>query len=217
MSVMVVEPTYSDETRAIFDDSAIKTPAPGEQELLVKRVLSGDREAFGEIVLQYNTLMLRTAYMIVRDHDLAEDAVQDALIQAWQHLAHLRSADALRPWLMRIVVNQCISFKRRLARSNAFVRQSMQEHETNAIAAEAELLNGKIESEWDLAHAISELPRKQREVIALHYYHGMTLPEIAQAMQTSQNTLKKRTQAALANLRRLLNIDGETKAFESVA
>lgn len=45
----------------------------------------------------------------------------------------------------------------------------------------------------------------------------MTLPEIAQAMQTSQNTLKKRTQAALANLRRLLNIDGEAKAFESVA
>ncbi|HLL79131.1 MAG TPA: RNA polymerase sigma factor [Ktedonobacteraceae bacterium] len=217
MSVMAAEPTYSDETRAIIDDSAIETPALGQQELLVERVLSGDREAFGEIVQQYSTLMLRTAYMIVRDHDLAEDAVQDALIQAWQHLAHLRSADALRPWLMRIVVNQCISFTRRLARSNTFVRQSMQEHETNAIVAEAEQLNGKIEGEWDLARAISELPSKQREVIALHYYHGMTLPEIAQAMQTSQNTLKKRTQAALANLRRLLNIDGETKAFESVA
>jgi RNA polymerase sigma-70 factor (ECF subfamily) len=44
----------------------------------------------------------------------------------------------------------------------------------------------------------------------------MTLPEIAQAMQTSQNTLKKRTQAALTNLRRLLNID-EAKTIESVA
>ena len=217
MSVMAAEPTYSDETRAIFDDSAIKTPALGEQELLVERVLSGDGEAFGEIVQQYNTLMLRTAYLIVRDHDLAEDAVQDALIQAWQHLAHLRSADALRPWLMRIVVNQCISFKRRLARSNTFVRQTMQEYETNAFVAEAEQLNGKVEGEWDLARAIAELPGKQREVIALHYYHGMTLPEIAQAMQTSQNTLKKRTQAALANLRRLLNTDSETKAVESVA
>ena len=212
----VIAATYSDGSLAPFEDAPIEMPISGEQEILVERVLAGDKEAFSEIVQQYSTLMLRTAYMIVRDHDLAEDAVQDALIQAWQHLAHLRSADALRPWLMRIVVNQCISFKRRLARSNAYVRQSIQEHETGAIAAEADQFNGKVEGEWDLARAIAELPGKQREVIALHYFNGMTLPEIAQAMQTSQNTLKKRTQAALSNLRRLLNID-ETRTIESVA
>jgi RNA polymerase sigma-70 factor (ECF subfamily) len=48
------------------------------------------------------------------------------------------------------------------------------------------------------------LPHKQRVAIVLHYYNGMTLPELATTLQTSENTLKKRIQAALTNLRRML-------------
>jgi RNA polymerase sigma-70 factor, ECF subfamily len=175
-----------------------------EQYILVTRALQGDDAAFGEIVDQYSTLMLRTASMIVGDRDIAEDVVQDALIQAWNHLADLRKAGALRPWLMRIVVNQCISFKRRLTRSAAFMRQVLAEQETDVIAQVADAYKGRLEGDWDLAHAIESLPMKQRVVIILHYYNGMTLPEMAEALKTSENTLKKRIQAALTNLRRIL-------------
>ena len=51
---------------------------------------------------------------------------------------------------------------------------------------------------------IEVLPAKQQTVIALHYYQGMTLPEMSRALQTSENTLKKRIQAALSNLRQIL-------------
>ncbi len=175
-----------------------------EQERLVTRALQGDQAAFTEIVDQYSTLMLRTASMIVGDRDTAEDVVQDALIQAWHHLADLRKAGALRPWLMRIVVNQCISFKRRLARTTAFMRQALSEQETDLIAQVADDHKGRMERDWDLAHAIENLPLKQRVVIVLHYYNSMTLPEMAQTLHTSENTLKKRIQAALTNLRRML-------------
>ncbi len=175
-----------------------------EQYILVNRALQGDQAAFGEIVDQYGTLMLRTASMIVGDRDIAEDVVQDALIQAWHHLADLRKAGALRPWLMRIVVNQCISFKRRLARSTAFMRQTLAEQETDIIAQVADAHKGRLERDWDIAHAIESLPAKQRVVVILHYYNGMTLPEMAEALRTSENTLKKRIQAALINLRRIL-------------
>jgi RNA polymerase sigma-70 factor (ECF subfamily) len=175
-----------------------------EQELLVTRAIQGDQMAFSEIVDQYGTLMLRTASMIVGDRDIAEDVVQDALIQAWHHLADLRKAGALRPWLMRIVVNQCISFKRRLARTTAFMRQALSEQETDLIAQAADDHKGRMERDWDLACAIESLPMKQRVVIVLHYYNGMTLPEMALTLNTSENTLKKRIQAALSNLRRIL-------------
>lgn len=175
-----------------------------EQELLVTRAIQGDQMAFSEIVDQYGTLMLRTASMIVGDRDIAEDVVQDALIQAWHHLADLRKAGALRPWLMRIVVNQCISFKRRLARTTAFMRQALSEQETDLIAQAADDHKGCMERDWDLACAIESLPMKQRVVIVLHYYNSMTLPEMAQTLNTSENTLKKRIQAALSNLRRIL-------------
>ncbi len=181
-----------------------------ELEALVTRALQGDHNAFSIIVDQHNTLMLHTALMIVGDRDIAEDVVQDALIQAWHHLADLRKAGALRPWLIRIVINQCISFKRRLARTTAFMRQALSEQETDLIAQAADDYKGRMERDWDLAHTIELLPIKQRVVIVLHYYNGMTLPEMAQALQISENTLKKRIQAALTNLRRMLRADEET-------
>ena len=182
----------------------VETDTTLEQYKLVTRAQQGDKDAFDDIFDQYSGLMLRTAYSIVKDRDSAEDAVQNALIQAWQHLPSLREAGALRSWLMRIVVNQCISFKRRLARSTMFLRQSISEQETDLASQIAEYAKGRIERNWDLAQAIENLPAKQQMVIALHYYQGMTVPEISQALQISENTLKKRIQAALSNLRQVL-------------
>jgi RNA polymerase sigma-70 factor (ECF subfamily) len=172
------------------------------QEELVTRALYGEQEAFNDIVKQYSAMMLRTASMIVGDRDTAEDMVQDAFIQVWHHLPELREVGALRSWIMRIVVNQCISFKRKVARSAAFMRQSLMDQEADMLAQIADDHKGRMERDWDIAHAIGTLPPKQRIVIVLHYYYGMTLPEMAQTLHTSENTLKKRIQAALTNLRR---------------
>ena len=179
-------------------------PEQHTQQLLVARALRGDREAFDDIFDQYSRVMHRTAYRIVKDPDIAEDAVQDAFILAWQRLPSLRESGALRSWLLRIVVNQCISFKRRLSRSTMFIRQSFSEQETDLASQITNYYEGYMERNWDLAQAIENLPAKQQMVIALHYYQGMTLPEISQALQISENTLKKRIQAALRNLRRVL-------------
>ncbi|GAC1372182.1 MAG: hypothetical protein PVS3B1_20620 [Ktedonobacteraceae bacterium] len=200
MALPLVETALDKEESKLAQENAEQL----ELELLVGRATQGDQEAFSNIVSQYSTLMLRTATMIVGDRDIAEDVVQDALIQAWHHLPDLRKAGALRPWLMRIVVNQCISFKRRLARTTAFMRQALSEQETDLIAQAADDHKGRMERDWDLAQAIETLPVKQRVVIVLHYYNGMTLPEMAQTLSASENTLKKRIQAALNNLRRTL-------------
>jgi RNA polymerase sigma-70 factor (ECF subfamily) len=194
---------------AEIEEIAMHAPAYQQevQHSLIVRACQGDQEAFNSIVDQYSTLMYRTVFMIVSDHDVAEDIVQDALIQVWYHLSDLRQADALRPWLMRIVVNQCISFKRRLTRSAAFKRQVLSDQEIDLIAQATDQYKGHLERNWDLAQALESLPIKQRVVIILHYYHGMTLPQMAQALTTSENTLKKRIQAALSNLRRILCTD----------
>lgn len=185
-----------------------------EQHLLVARALQGEMGAFDEIIERYRGLMLRVAYGIVRDQDVAEDAVQNAVIQAWQHLPNLRQASALRSWLMRIVVNQCISFKRRMTRSTQFLQQTIVEQEIERASQVANDAGGVIERYWDLARAIKDLPEKQQTVISLHYYQGMTLPEISRVLQTSQNTLKKRIQAALGRLRQeLRSVDIDEAIF----
>jgi RNA polymerase sigma-70 factor, ECF subfamily len=172
-----------------------------EQRILVDRALQGDTSAFDDIFDRYGSLMLRTAYSIVQDRDSAEDIVQNSLLLAWQHLPGLRETGALRPWLMRIVVNQCISLKRRIARSTAYLHQSFSEYEAEQASQIADYAEGLRERKWDLEQAISQLTPKQQMVIRFHYYHGMTLPEISQKFQISENTLKKRLQAGLSHLR----------------
>lgn len=196
-------PTQLEEGQEI-EMTSEQTPEQVQQEITVSRALQGDQKAFEDIVEQFGNLMLRTATLIVGDRDVAEDVVQDAFILAWNHLSDLRKAGALRPWLMRIVVNQCISFKRRLARNTAFIRQTLSEQEIDLVAQAADDFKGKMERDWDLAQAINNLPMKQRVVIVLHYYNGMTLPEMSRSLETSENTLKKRIQAALNNLRHTL-------------
>ena len=171
------------------------------QRTLATRAQQGDEEAFEDILDTYKGLMFHIAYSIVKDRDIAEDAVQDAFIQAWQHLPNLRETRALRSWLMRIVVNRCISFKRRVVRSAVFLQQSFLEQQIERASQIAEYAEGQMERNWDLAHAIGNLPAKQRMAITLHYYQGMTLPEMSRMLQTSENTLKKRIQMALSNLR----------------
>jgi len=191
----------------------VKSPEHLAQQFQVEKVLQGDKDAFGAIVNQYSALMMRTAFMIIGDRDIAADAVQDALIQAWQHLPGLRESGALRPWLMRIVVNQCISYKRKAARTAAFVRQSLADQSIQLAAEIADDHKGRIERDWDLAETVKKLPPKQQTVIMLHYYQGMTLPSMAQRLHISENTLKKRIQAALTNLRRDLRPDERAGAL----
>jgi RNA polymerase sigma-70 factor (ECF subfamily) len=194
-------------------EGIVKSPEQIAQQALVEKVLQGDTEAFGAIVDQYNALMMRTALMIVGDRDIAADAVQDALIQAWQHISGLREAGALRPWLMRIVVNQCISYKRKVARTTAFVHQALADQSIQLAAEIADDHKGRLERDWDLAETVKKLPPKQQAVIMLHYYQGMTLPSMAQTLNISENTLKKRIQAALHNLRQVLNPYEEADAL----
>src|ERR1700730_9618639 len=157
----------------------VKAELMAEQRILVARALRGDADAFDDIFDRYGGLMLSTAYSIVKDRDIAEDAVQNAFIQAWQHLPNLRETGALRSWLLRIVINQCISFKRRLARSTMFLYQSFSEQEAFLASQLADDARGRMEGSWDLAQAVEQLPAKQQNVVALHYYQGMTLPAIS--------------------------------------
>jgi RNA polymerase sigma-70 factor (ECF subfamily) len=217
-ALLTDEPTvrFSELMESEFTESAaeqqekVKADGMSEQRILVARALQGDEDAFNDLFDRYSGLMLRTAYGIVKDRDSAEDAVQNALIQAWQHLPGLRETGVLRSWLLRIVVNQCISFKRRLARSTMFLHQSFSEQEALLASQVADDASGRMERCWDLAQAVKQLSAKQQNVIALHYYEGMTLPAISQRLQISENTLKKRLQAALSNLRRALRDADET-------
>jgi RNA polymerase sigma-70 factor (ECF subfamily) len=115
------------------------------------------------------------------------------------------------------VINHCISIERKEARSANFIRLPLDQQVTDLVAQVVDDFYEDLERDWDLAQAIKYLPVKQQVVIMLHYYNDMTLPSMAKVLNLSENTLKKRVQAALINLRRALRAadSNEVEMFSS--
>jgi RNA polymerase sigma-70 factor, ECF subfamily len=162
---------------------------------------------FEAIARDYGNLLLSTARLLVDDESTAEDVVQSSLELAWRNLASLRDRSAMKAWLVKIVMNQALSVRRREVRSATYLRNTAHTIDAeiaSSIAAEA---TSTMERLLDLRAAIRVLPIEQRAVIVLHYYLDMSIPEIAAMMEISPNTIKKRLGAALRRLRELLGKD----------
>jgi RNA polymerase sigma-70 factor (ECF subfamily) len=161
---------------------------------VIERCRDGDRDAFEEVVDRYGLQLLRTARVILRDPALAEDAVQETFLKAWQRIGSLRDEDP-GPWLNRIAMNESISAYRRRHRFQAlterFGRLSGARH---GVSSEAHL---------DLAQALEQLTLQQRAAVALHYYQDLSVDDAAKALQIPVDTLKSRLKTALRRLREL--------------
>ena len=177
------------------------------QEEAIAGSLAGNEQAFARIVDAYGALLLRTAFLLLRDEEMAKDVVQDAFFLAWKHLATLHDPALLRPWLLRIVVNQTMSLKRRLARQAMLLRERLSRPESLVFLKETAFAAARVEDWLDILEALAELPLNQRVVLVLFYYHRLTMPEIAVLLDVAENTLRKRLQAALKNIRRRLRVE----------
>ena len=174
---------------------------------MVERCLRGDERAFAMVADQYGNLLMRTAYLLVRDEEAAKDIVQDSLILAWRNLAKLREPTFLRAWLLKIVVNQSVSLKRQWARKAALLREQFMQTSLDDSIQSADFARGCLEDRLDVERAIALLPLNQRVVLVLFYYHRMTMPEIATMLDVAENTLRKRLQMALEKTRRALQVE----------
>jgi RNA polymerase sigma-70 factor (ECF subfamily) len=161
---------------------------------VIERCRAGDRDAFEEVMDRYGLQLLRTARLILRDPALAEDAIQDTFLKAWQRIGSLRDEDP-GPWLTRIAMNESISLYRRRHRvqrlTERFGRFGSAKHE---VSTEARL---------DLTHALDQLTPEQRAAVALHYYQDLSVEETARVLKVPVDTMKSRLKTALRRLREL--------------
>jgi RNA polymerase sigma-70 factor (ECF subfamily) len=140
---------------------------------LVDSAKGGDREAFDALVRMVGDECMSIAFGILRDFDRAEDAVQAALIAAWQQLRSLRDADRFQPWLHRILTNECYAEARRGSRMRAQIRVLHMPGQSEP----SEILT--VNDRDQLDRAFRRLTLEQRAVLVFHYYVGLPVPEVA--------------------------------------
>jgi RNA polymerase sigma-70 factor (ECF subfamily) len=160
------------------------------------------RRRFGSLCESLRPDLLRFAYWLGRDRQLAEDVVQEAMLRAWKSLDSLADEDKAKSWLLTIV-------RREFARS--FERKRFEVSDLDAlVAAEADVLAA--EDDDDLAQmreALFRLEDEYREPLVLQVLMGYTTQEIADAMGMQQGAVLTRLFRARARLRRELGLAAE--------
>jgi RNA polymerase sigma-70 factor (ECF subfamily) len=175
---------------------------------LVVLAQSGDRDAFASLVQLTSDRMYALAARILRDNDLAEDALQGALITAWRQLPTLRDPDRFEAWVRRLLVHACYAEARRRRSWAAHVRVLPIE----GPAAPDELLS--VEDRDALDRVFRRLPVEQRAVFVLHHHLGLPLTEIAETLEIPAGTARSRLHYATRTLRDAIEADAAPVAHE---
>ena len=162
---------------------------------LVRAAAEGDRDAFASLAAPRLDRMYATATLILRDRGRAEDAVQDALVRAWRDLPRLRDYDRFEAWLGRLLVNACRDESRRGRRHESNLRL-LPDHD-RPVPADADMLADRDA----IGQGMRTLSVDHRAVIVHHYYLGLSMPEIADALDIPVGTAKSRLHHARQALR----------------
>jgi RNA polymerase sigma-70 factor (ECF subfamily) len=134
------------------------------------------------------------AYSILRDHADAEDALQEAMFQAWKSWDDVRAEEARRTWLVRICVNHCINRRRGLRLRNLAVSAEARDE-----APVDPRFSGRL---VDLDRSYRKLSPKQRAAIFLHYHHGYSIDECAGLMSCGAGSVRTHLARAIASMRK---------------
>lgn len=161
----------------------------------------------------YGDMLLRTACLLLKDRQSAEEAVQDTFIQAYAKIGQLQEPDRLKAWLVRIVVNRCRMRQRTWNWRNIFPTREIElqlNDEASFVAGAEELFM----VEWhnvSLAEAIRNLDYLYRECLTLYYFHEMSIREISEQLDAPENTIKSRLARGRTLLKKILEKEGHFK------
>ena len=165
---------------------------------IVRAVLAGDVERYAALVDRYRARYERYAVRMLGSRDAAEDALQDALVRAYDRLADCREPENFAGWLFLILRNRCFAEQRRVR------REGWRPDTTADAVAAPERSDGPLEQrerKRALERAVGVLTPEQREAVVLKHVEGLSYEEMAQLTGATVASLKMRMHRAYDRLR----------------
>jgi RNA polymerase sigma-70 factor (ECF subfamily) len=186
-----------------------------DDDQLMVQIQSGDSTAFAQLVERYQGPLWGFFFRNLRDNQLAEDLTQETLLRVYNQSWDYLPVGRFRAWMYRIGRNLLIDSVRRQSH-DALVR-AVTGHSTQTDEALARLAGEVLSpleqaNQRELAALVDDLlgriPEEQRLTFTLHHYAGLSLAEVAEAMETSLPTTKSRLRLAREKLREQLLLRG---------
>jgi RNA polymerase sigma-70 factor, ECF subfamily len=168
--------------------------APHTDADLVSRAQAGRLDAFEELVRRHRLGAYRVALRMLGDESEAEDATQDAFVQAWRNLDRFRADAAFSTWMYRIVTNRCLNMLRARRRT-----EPLPEDREAPASRPDRIAEGRWQVE-QLQRAIGRLTPEQRAPLVLRELQGCSYEEIAEVLGLSISAVKSRLHRARLEL-----------------
>jgi RNA polymerase sigma-70 factor (ECF subfamily) len=191
--------------RALPEASAAPLPVDATDSALLIRVADRDRAAFELLYHRYVRSVFGLALRRLRDRQRAEDAVQETFTAVWRSAGSYRpDRGPAAPWLYAIARNAIVDRMRARHEPPAEVPDLASSEPGPSDLAESSFVS------WRVHRALEELPEKEREVVELAYWSGLSQSEVAEFLHIPLGTVKTRTRSALSRLAGVL--EGEELA-----
>ncbi len=168
-----------------------------ELKTLISQSQAGDLEAYGSIVRRFQDMAVGYAYSILGDFHWAQDAAQEAFIEAYRNLYQLREPAAFAAWLRRIIIKYCDRFTRGKRVETVSLEEAMEVSANEKDPAQAV---EEREMKDTVLAAIRALPQHERIVTTLFYIDGYSHKEIAGFLEIPATTVNSRLQSARRRL-----------------
>ena len=166
---------------------------------LIARAKDGDEAAFAAIIQASHGRFKQIAYRVLRDPYLAEDAMQQAMLEMWRKLPTLRDPEKFDGWSYRFLVNACYREAKRHKEAFRELPGLIEHGLPDA--------SGDINDRDQLERGFQRLSMDHRSVVVMHYYLDLTIEDTAEALGISAGTATSRLNRAKARLRLALQAD----------
>jgi len=157
-------------------------------ENLIRRSRGGDPQAFAQLIRRHEQPLAALIRRQIADAHHREDVLQETLLQAWQGLGKLRDAAKVKAWLVMIARNRCRDFNRSPRRLE---RPADEEALRACVTARGRDVSRPADAD-NVCEAIMKIPAKQRDILNLFYYQGLSIAEIGVRMARPVGTVKSR-------------------------
>jgi RNA polymerase sigma-70 factor (ECF subfamily) len=180
---------------------------PLDDVALVERARHGDVNAYEALVQQYQQLAFRVAYQVTGDAAEAEDAAQEAFVNAYYALGRFRAGAPFKPWLCRIVANEARNRRTSARRRTVLAERALVAQSSGDSAQSPEAAAEADEFRSTLVAALKTLREDDRLILAYRLFFDLSEAEMAEALDCPRGTVKSRLSRALARLRAALPAD----------
>ena len=168
-------------------------------ETLVRQAQSGDRQAFGKLVDQFQPIVFSIGMSYLRHHEEALDLCQSTFLQAWAKIGQLQVPKAFPGWLKQITIRLAINRKARERQSVSLEPDLIMRVGESADDQPQEVLLA--ERAAQVKEGLARLPNRDRQTLIAFYFDGHSVAEMAEMFMAPVGTIKRRLHTARRRLK----------------